>query len=111
MKAINYLNFFFVGLPVVLGIAGIIHEVFPILGILATILTGLFQVIIAIKMIIDEPHDKNLQIYITSVILYFTTCITFPKIEYIPILKYGLVLIPILLAIYLSVIIYKKTYQ
>ncbi len=108
MKAINYLNYFFVGLPVILGIAGIIHEVFPILGILATIITGIFQVIIAIKMIIDEPYDRNLQIYITTVIIYFTTWFAFPKIEYIPILKHGLILIPILLAIYLSVIIYKK---
>jgi apolipoprotein N-acyltransferase len=108
MKNINKLNYFFVGVPTILCLAGIFNEKFLFFGMLSTILTGLFQVVMAIKMLIDEPHNKQLQIYIAAVVFYFTTWIVFPEIEYKNILKFGLVIIPILLAFYLSIIIYKK---
>lgn len=76
MKNINYLNYFFVGIPVVLILFGYLTSQSSGnligCGLLFTILTGLFQIVIGAKMLIDEPNDKMLQTYIISVILFFT---------------------------------------
>lgn len=112
MKNINYLNYFFVGIPTLLISLGYItNESSGNLigyGLLFMILTGLFQVIIGIKILIDEPHDKMLQVYIASVILFFVAWIINALILYSDILYFILIFIPPVLAIYLSIIIYKK---
>jgi hypothetical protein len=112
MKNLNYLNYFFVGIPALLISLGYITNQSSGnligCGLLFMILTGLFQIVIGIKMLIDEPKDKMLQIYIISIILFFMTLIINGLILYSDILYFGLLLVPPILAIYLSIIIYKK---
>lgn len=112
MKNLNYLNYFFVGIPILLILLGYItNESSGNLigyGLLFTILTGLFQIIIGIKMLIDEPNDKMLQIYIISVILFFTIWWLNVQFIYSDKLYFILMFIPAVLATYLSIIIYKK---
>ncbi|WP_374174090.1 hypothetical protein [Flavobacterium tructae] len=108
MKNLNYLNYFFVGLPLIFYSLSLIIEEFIFLGMLSTILTGIFQVTIGIQMIQDEPQDKNLKIYIGSVVLFFFSLFLFYKLELHDFFSFTLFGIPPFIAIYLSVIIFKK---
>ena len=112
MKAINYLNYFFVGLPITLILLGFLiapHQGNLIgYGLFSTIFTGLFQVVIGIQMLIDEPHDKMLQTYIAIVILFFVILLFNVLNLNSDILYFILLFIPPVLAIYLSLLIYKK---
>jgi hypothetical protein len=108
MKNLNYLNYFFVGMPLFLYLISAINIAFLCFAMLSTILTGIFQVTIGIKMLMDEPQDKNLQIYIISVVLFFFSVIMIYKFELYDFLNFTVFGIPPIIAIYLSIIIYKK---
>lgn len=108
MKNIFILNLFFVGLPIALCLLGFINCDFVIWGLLSTLLTGVFQFIVVFKMLLDEPKDKFLQLYALSVILFFIIWFSSYKIGYYDIFNYLLLSIPPILAIYLSVLMYKK---
>ena len=108
MKTINYLNYFFVGLPIFFCLIAIADIGFLSYAMLSLFLTGIFQVIIGLKMLGDEPHNKNLQIYATSVFLFFISLIVIYKMELYDFLNYILFGVPTVIAIFLSIIIYKK---
>ncbi|QDW18971.1 hypothetical protein [Flavobacterium sp. KBS0721] len=112
MKAINYLNYFFVAAPIILIIIGLFtSSELACFGLLFTILTGLFQLIFGIKMLIDEPDDKNLQAYVNGVIFFFLLWPVNAFIMHFEFIYFLLFIIPIILAIYFSIITYKKAYQ
>ena len=72
-------------------------------------LTGFVQVIIGLKMLIDEPKDRKLKVYIGSVILFFLLWYLIANTSFdTEEIYYFLFLIPIFLASFLSYIIYKK---
>lgn len=108
MKNIFKLNLSFIGLPFFLCLLGFIDQSFILYGLLSTMLTGLVQVIIGLKMLIDEPKNKYLQGYVTGVLLFFLNWFIAIKMGHHDIADYCLFSIPPALAIYLSVIIYKK---
>ena len=109
MKDLNYLNYFAVGLPLgILITYPIYNEGALLFSLLSTILTGLIQVIIGIKMLIKEPNNIHLKAYIFFVISFFFLWYINSTIGYINILTNTLIAIPAILAIYLTVIIYKK---
>lgn len=114
MKAINYLNYFFVSVPLFLIALGLItNEGSGNLagsGMLFFILTGLFQLIFGIKMLIDEPRDKSLRFYILAVLLFFLLWFVNTVIIYHDFISYILYLIPPILAVYFSTITYKKAH-
>lgn len=112
MKNVHKLNITVVSLPIILALFGIVDTSFLFFALISTILTGFVQVIIGLTMFINKPKNKSLRIYILSVIIYFSLWfgissseITSDKINYL------LVVIPILLAIFLSYIIYKKSIE
>ncbi|WP_395075316.1 hypothetical protein [Flavobacterium sp.] len=112
MKNINYLNYFAVGLPISILITyPLFKEGAIIFALLSTILTGLIQFILGIKMLIDEPKNKNLKTYIILVIVFFLTLFVTFSMQINEIIKYLLFAFPPILAIYLSVIIYKKAHN
>ncbi|PBJ13965.1 hypothetical protein [Flavobacterium sp. ACN6] len=114
MKNINLLNYFFVGIPAILIPIGYVNdenlgELFAY-GLLFSILTGLFQITIGACMLIDNPRDKSIQYYILGVILYFVMVYINPILPLS--LKTSFVFaIPTILAIYLSIVIYKKAHK
>jgi hypothetical protein len=108
MKNINYLNYFFVGVPTILCLIGTLNDSFLFFGLLTTILTGFFQVTIGLKMLIDEPNNKSLINYIVGVLTFFILWFIISIIEYQNPMFYILISMPPILAIYLSIIIHKK---
>ncbi|AOZ98618.1 hypothetical protein [Flavobacterium commune] len=108
MKIINYLNYFFVGVPTILFLIGILKDSFLFFGLLSVIMTGLFQVTIGIKMLIDKPNDKFLMAYIIGVLTFFILWFICLITDYENPMFYILISTPPILAIYLSIIIYKK---
>lgn len=115
MKATNYLNYFFVGTPFILIVSGLLSNErsgnITGIGFLFLILTAIFQVIFGIKMLIDEPKNKKLQYYIKGVCFFFVLWIINGLILNYQILYFILFVIPIVLAIFFSIITYKKAHQ
>ena len=110
MKNIYKLNLVVVAIPIVLGLLGIVFNMLFFYALLSTMLTGFVQVIIGLKMLIDEPKDRKLQAYIGSVILFFLLWYFIANNNFHTDEIYYLILcIPILLVIFLTYIIYKKT--
>jgi hypothetical protein len=109
MSTLNKLNCFFVGLPIMLGAIGLIFNDFYFWALVSTMLTGAFQLIAALYLICIEPKNKLLHIYFILVILFFGLWFFNSTIGYENILTITLLGIPIVLTIYLSIIIYKKS--
>lgn len=108
MKNLNYLNYFFVGLPILLCVIGYIDVSFLFYGLFSTILTGFYQATIGFQMFFDEPDDRNLQVYVTAVLLFFFIWLGNVLINYNEVITYCLIATPPSLAIFFSIIIYKK---
>jgi len=108
MKAIKYLNTFAIGLPILIALLGFIDIDYIGTALVSTILTGFIQVVLSLLLLYYSPKNKYLQIYITTVILFFTLWCLNINIFHSDFLTFLLFPIPLLLAIYLSSIIYKK---
>jgi hypothetical protein len=112
MKTLKYINTFAIGLPLILlSIGFIINDAagnWIGSALFSTILTGLIQVLLGLFLLYKNPKNKHLRIYIVSVIVFFLLWFIDVKIFYSDILSYILFSIPLILAIYFSIIIYKK---
>ncbi|MBF03812.1 MAG: hypothetical protein CMP76_11000 [Flavobacterium sp.] len=106
MKTIKYWNTFAIGLPIILLFLGCLDEVFLFYAAISTMLTGLIQIVLGLKMLFEDPSNKSLQLYAGSVGLFFFTWIINARFNYIDIITYILLPIPFILTVYLSVIIY-----
>jgi hypothetical protein len=108
MKAINFTNYFFVGFPILLCGLGLLDMSFLFFGLLFTILTGTFQVLTGISIFLKNPRDVWIQMYLLAVILYFSFWhflnFTIFGISF----EYALFAIPIILAIYFTIILHRK---
>lgn len=108
MKAIIYFNYFFVGFPLALGCLGLIDGKFLFYGLLFTILTGAFQVVTGIGLFLKNPHEILIQIYLLTVIIYFMFWFFVNNSILGVLFEYVLFGIPILLAIFFTVILHFK---
>ena len=109
MKIIKYINTFAISLPFLILLTWpFFEEGAVIFALLSTMLTGLFQFSLAIKMLFDNPSDKELQYYTIGVFSFFLLWLVNHLIGYNNFITYLLCPAPLLLAIYLSTIIYKK---
>lgn len=109
MRRIHYFNLFAIGLPIVLALVGFIIEDFFFYALISTMLTGFIQVVLAMCLFFDDPKDTNIKIYLGSVITYFSLWLIIgSRVLNSGYLNYILILTPLTLAIYLTVIIFKK---
>lgn len=112
MKTIKYINTFAISLPIVLGLIGIIikDSAGNYLGyaLFSTMLTGFLQVTLGLILFFINPKKLDIIIYLTAVILFFLLC--YLNATYIDSdnLTYILYAVPPTLAVYISVLIYKK---
>lgn len=107
MKTIKYLNLFAIGLPISLGLIGLINKEFITEAIASTIITGFIQIMIGFGMFIRNPRNRYIQIYLTGVFLYFSIFLI--NIRFFDEKTFDLIRVtfPPVLAIYLTTIIHK----
>jgi len=99
MKNILQLNYFFVGVPIALGLLGFVYNPLWFFAAITPILTGFFQVIQAICLYIEKDfRNRYLSIYFIVTILFF--------ILWINTSWQWIWALPPILAIYLTVIFF-----
>ena len=108
MKTIKYLNTIAIGIPLILTILSIIDNGLIILAVYSTMITGAIQVLLGLIILINELRNKYVLLYFSVVIIFFALWYFNVKIIYSDLITFTLFPIPLLLAIYLSVLIYKK---
>ena len=110
MKTIKNANIFALAIPLLILITYPIYKESSLLfALVSTMITGFIQVIIGLKLLFDEPSARHNQIYISATIMFFTLWFINAQIGYNDIITYMLLPIPLILAIYLSILIYKKS--
>ncbi|MEO8773516.1 MAG: hypothetical protein ABI263_04080 [Gelidibacter sp.] len=109
MRRIHYFNIFAIGLPLLLALVGFISEDFFFYALISTMLTGFIQVVLGIYLFFDDPKDHKIKIYLGCVVTYFSLWLLIGNSALNSgYLNYILILTPITLAIYLTIIILKK---
>lgn len=110
MNKIKIINTFAIALPIVILISYPIYkEESFVFSLLSSMITGFVQVILGTLMLAKNSHNKDLQYYIFSVFSFFLIWFINALIGYNTIISFFLFPIPLILAIYLSVLIYKYT--
>jgi hypothetical protein len=109
MKTLHRLNCFFVGLPIALGLIGIIFNDLFFLALLSTMITGLGQLLLGLFLLIKEPKNKFLHFYFLGVFLFFGLCYFNDKFRLEDSISLILFSLPTFLVMYLTIIIYKKS--
>jgi len=111
MKTIKFLNTIAIGIPIILATIGyIINDIsgnYYGYALFSTILTGLIQIILGIILLFKFKNNIHYKIYFANVIIFFALWIWSPIINKIDYFTYTLIYIPPILAIYLSIMIYK----
>ena len=114
MKILKHINTLAIGLPITLLLIGLIvndpGQNFIGYALFSTMLTGLIQVLLGLFLLYKNSKNKHLRIYILSVILFFLLWYINSLLNYFNIITFILFLIPLILAAYFSLIIYKKLY-
>jgi apolipoprotein N-acyltransferase len=109
MKTTQKINTFAIALPFAIAITyPIFTEGALFFAALSTIVTGFLQFSIGVKLLVDNPRNRNLQIYMSGVVFFFGLWLVNSLIDYIDFITYILFPIPFILAIYLSLLIYQK---
>jgi hypothetical protein len=112
MKNLKIINSIAIGLPITLLILALtINDSagdYISYALFSTMISGFIQVILGLFLLFNNLRNKYLQIYIASVILFFLLWYVNMNVYYSDYLSYFLFSIPLLLAIYLSILIYKK---
>lgn len=112
MIIIKTLNTIAIGIPIILASIGYLTNDlsgnYYGFALFSTILTGLIQIILGIILLFKFKYNKHYKIYVVSVIMFFLLCIVSTQINKIDYYTYSLIYVPPLLAIYLSILIYKK---
>lgn len=107
MKIIKNLNTLAIGIPIFKLLFGIISKGALMLSVISTILTGFIQLILGIILLFKFKENIHYKIYFISVIILFSLWIWSPTINKVDYFTYTLIYIPPILAIYLSILIYK----
>ncbi len=109
MKIIRYINTFAIALPFLIAFTyPIIEEIAIVFSLYSTMLTGFIQVILGVVLFINNPKNKFIKAYLISVLSFFALWYFNMNVYYVNFLTNFLIPIPLILAIYLSVLIYKR---
>jgi hypothetical protein len=112
MKALKVINTIAIGLPFLLLIIGLLINDsagnYIAYALYSTMITGFIQVILGLILLIINPKNLYFIGYILIVVLFFSLWYFNMNIYYSDILSAILFPVPLLLAIYLSILIYKR---
>jgi len=112
MKMIKLINALAVGLPIILFIIGIIINDpagnYIAYALYSTMLTGFLQILLGLTLFFRKQDNKSTIIYLSAVLLFFLLWYLNANFIDSNVLTYCLFVIPPILALYLSFIIYKS---
>lgn len=108
MKTIKTLNTIAIGLPLTLLLLSIIANEMLFFAAYSTMITGAIQVLLGLFLFIKEPTNRRVIAYLLVVATFFLLWYYNATIGYSDFLSTILFPIPLVLALYLSIIIYKK---
>lgn len=108
MKDLKLANSIAIAIPLFFFLYGFIEETGFYTSVYSTIITGFLQLVIGGIFWIKFKDDLNIKIYFTLALLFFSLWYFNENIFYIDALTWPLISTPPILAIYLSIIIYKK---
>lgn len=109
MKDLKLANSISIAIPIVFLLYGFIDGIGFYLSAYSMVITGLLQLIIGFIFWTKFKEDVNIKIYYTLVFLFFSTWYINENIFYVDQLTWPLISTPPVLAIYLSIIILKKS--
>jgi len=101
MKTLKYVNAFALGLPLILVLIGFADNDLWFFALLSTMVTGFLQVLVALILLFWIPRSIHLYIYFFFTILFFVLWLGFE-------IEYWLFVLPALLAIYLTYILFNQ---
>lgn len=101
MKTLKYINVFALGLPFLLGLIGFADNDIWFWALLSTMITGFLQILVALLLLFWIPRSIHLYIYFFFTMLFFVLWIGFG-------IEYWLFVLPVLLAFYLTFILYNN---
>ncbi|RRA96835.1 hypothetical protein [Paenimyroides viscosum] len=109
MKAIKILNTIVVAIPLALGLIDLILQdgAYLIYALWFTMITGGVQVLLGIILAIKLHNNLHFKIYLIGVVGYFFLIYLADEFDLSHGFSYLMFTIPALLAVYLSVLIYK----
>ena len=111
MGIIKTLNSIAIGIPIVLALIGYftndLSGNYFGFALFSTILTGFIQLILGIILLFKFKENIHYKIYFLGVIMFFSIWIWCPIINKVDYFTYTLIYIQPILAIYLSILIYK----
>lgn len=113
MKAIKIINTIAVGTPFVLFLIDLVIQdgAFSMFALLSTMFTGFVQVILGIILAIKLHNNIYFKIYLIGVVGYFFLAYLADEFNLSHGFSYFMFVIPLLLAIYLSILIYNQQNQ
>ncbi|PVX46490.1 hypothetical protein C8C85_2352 [Flavobacterium sp. 103] len=108
MKNLKLVNSIAIAIPIIFLLYGFIDGTGFYLSAYSMIITGFLQLIIGIIFWMKFKNDLNIKIYFTVALLFFSLWYFNENIFYLDELTWPLISTPPILAIYLSILIYKK---
>lgn len=99
MKTLFYLNSFFIGIPIVLCLGGILHSDLFFWGLWSLFPLGIFQSISGIIVCIKNYKQIQYQLYVYGLLLFGVLCLFESILAFI---------LPIPLALYFTFMIYNN---
>ena len=106
MKAIKYLNTFAIGVPIILILLAPFDGEILFYSMFSMVLTGALQTILAIAFWIKNKNNFFIRIYFLLSIAFFLIFYVFNNFRLDDVFSFQFWAMPILLALYLSLIIY-----
>lgn len=108
MKTVKTINTIAIGLPLSLLLISIIANEMLFFAAYSTMITGAIQVLLGLFLFVKEPSNKLVIAYLLIVAAFFLLWYYNATIGYSDFLSTILFPIPLVLAVYLSIIVYKK---
>lgn len=104
MKVLKVLNTIALGIPIIFAVLSIINDDLLFISLMSTMATGAIQILVAFLYWYYFPKNIYIKVYFGFVTLFFFIC-------YFPFFTIGFFFMPLLLAIFLSLIIYSTDSQ
>lgn len=108
MKIIKFINTFAIGIPILLILLILVDNEMQLYAMFSMVLTGVIQTILAIALWIKKRENVLIGFYFLLSISFFLIFFAFNNFKLDDVFSFKFWALPLFLAIYLSILIYKS---